>query len=119
MPSSKSFRLIETAETFKVIQVHYFDLDCKRCGLPLAWPLIPLRSHLFSFLQESYFKDLPKAHTAHEGALNGMTFYMGLQAEDGHWAGDYGGPLFLLPGRRVLPWPVGNATVGHKWPDLV
>lgn len=28
-----------------------------------------------------------------------MRFYAALQAEDGHWAGDYGGPLFLLPGR--------------------
>ncbi|OXB61464.1 hypothetical protein ASZ78_010220 [Callipepla squamata] len=27
-----------------------------------------------------------------------MRFYAALQAEDGHWAGDYGGPLFLLPG---------------------
>uniref|UniRef100_A0A674J2J1 Lanosterol synthase n=1 Tax=Terrapene triunguis TaxID=2587831 RepID=A0A674J2J1_9SAUR len=26
-----------------------------------------------------------------------MKFYSGLQAEDGHWAGDFGGPLFLLP----------------------
>lgn len=25
-------------------------------------------------------------------------FYSTLQAEDGHWPGDYGGPLFLLPG---------------------
>lgn len=30
--------------------------------------------------------------------MKGMTFYSRLQAEDGHWAGDYGGPLFLLPG---------------------
>lgn len=67
----------------------------------------PLSSH-FLCLQGSHFKDLPKAHTAREGALNGMTFYVGLQAEDGHWAGDYGGPLFLLPGRRVLPRPVGE-----------
>lgn len=58
---------------------------------------------IFSFpLQKNYFKDLPKAQTAHEGALNGVTFYAKLQAEDGHWAGDYGGPLFLLPGRRML-----------------
>ncbi|KAL0333629.1 UNVERIFIED_CONTAM: Cycloartenol Synthase [Sesamum angustifolium] len=27
-----------------------------------------------------------------------MRFYSSLQAEDGHWPGDYGGPLFLLPG---------------------
>lgn len=28
----------------------------------------------------------------------GLRFYSALQAEDGHWPGDYGGPLFLLPG---------------------
>ncbi|GER49888.1 cycloartenol synthase [Striga asiatica] len=27
-----------------------------------------------------------------------LRFYSTLQAEDGHWPGDYGGPLFLLPG---------------------
>lgn len=26
-----------------------------------------------------------------------LRFYSTLQAEDGHWPGDYGGPLFLLP----------------------
>ncbi|KAB0398983.1 hypothetical protein E2I00_013221, partial [Balaenoptera physalus] len=61
----------------------------------------------------SHFKDLPKAVTAREGALNGMTFYAALQAEDGHWAGDYGGPLFLLPGLLItcyvahIPLPAG------------
>ena len=43
--------------------------------------------------------DSPPAHTAPEAALKGMEFYHLLQAEDGHWAGDYGGPLFLLPGK--------------------
>lgn len=47
-----------------------------------------------------------------------MTFYVGLQAEDGHWAGDYGGPLFLLPGRWVLPQLVGEAALG-SWSGLV
>lgn len=62
--------------------------------------------------QTSYFKNLPKAQTAHEGALNGVTFYAKLQAEDGHWAGDYGGPLFLLPGRRkALPQFQGKAVL--------
>ncbi|XP_052199211.1 cycloartenol synthase-like isoform X2 [Diospyros lotus] len=27
-----------------------------------------------------------------------LRFYSTLQAEDGHWPGDYGGPMFLLPG---------------------
>ncbi|KAF5939261.1 hypothetical protein HYC85_023520 [Camellia sinensis] len=26
-----------------------------------------------------------------------LRFYASLQAEDGHWPGDYGGPLFLMP----------------------
>ncbi|XP_074176499.1 lanosterol synthase isoform X2 [Rhinolophus sinicus] len=72
-----------------------------------------LEAHSLGLDTGSYFKDLPKADTAHEGALNGMTFYMGLQAEDGHWAGDYGGPLFLLPGLLIvchvahIPLPAG------------
>lgn len=44
-------------------------------------------------------RPLPVADTAREAASKGMRFYAALQAEDGHWAGDYGGPLFLLPGR--------------------
>lgn len=117
VPSSKSFRFFtETARTFTYSNSDsLFWLGLSMVKAPLAWPQIPLRSHLFSPLQGSYFKALPKAHTAHEGALNGITFYMGLQAEDGHWAGDYGGPLFLLPGRRVLSWPVGEGTLGHYW----
>lgn len=52
---------------------------------------------LFS-LQTEFISASPAAHTAVEAALKGMDFYSRLQAEDGHWAGDYGGPLFLLPG---------------------
>uniref|UniRef100_A0A8D1LY43 Terpene cyclase/mutase family member n=1 Tax=Sus scrofa TaxID=9823 RepID=A0A8D1LY43_PIG len=74
-----------------------------------------LEAHLLGLDTRSYFKDLPKAHTAREGALNGMTFYTGLQAEDGHWAGDYGGPLFLTPGGWIAwdPGVVGAHQVVH------
>ena len=41
---------------------------------------------------------LPRPSTAQEAAKNGMEFYSQLQMEDGHWAGDYGGPLFLMAG---------------------
>ena len=42
--------------------------------------------------------ELSKACTPKEAAKNGMLFYSKLQAEDGHWTGDYGGPLFLMAG---------------------
>lgn len=48
--------------------------------------------------QSKFVPDSPAAHTVVEAAQKGMEFYSHLQAEDGHWAGDYGGPLFLLPG---------------------
>ncbi|XP_071477715.1 lanosterol synthase-like [Diadema antillarum] len=50
---------------------------------------------------------LPKAKTAKAAAKNGMTFYSKLQTEDGHWAGDYGGPLFLLPGLIIVCYIAG------------
>ncbi|XP_072594595.1 lanosterol synthase [Vulpes vulpes] len=72
-----------------------------------------LEAHSLGLDTGSHFKDLPKADTARAAALNGITFYVGLQAEDGHWAGDYGGPLFLLPGLLItcyvaqIPLPAG------------
>jgi lanosterol synthase len=36
--------------------------------------------------------------TAREAAAKALSFYQMLQCDDGHWAGDYGGPMFLMPG---------------------
>jgi hypothetical protein len=40
----------------------------------------------------------PAARTPVEAARKGIAFYAQVQAEDGHWPDDYGGPMFLLPG---------------------
>jgi len=42
----------------------------------------------------------PVRHSAHRG----WQFYQSLQAEDGHWPGDYGGPLFLAPGLIIASY---------------
>lgn len=39
-----------------------------------------------------------KSDSAFDALQQGMKFYSLLQVEDGNWTGDYGGPLFLLPG---------------------
>lgn len=38
---------------------------------------------------------------------NGISFYESLQADDGHWPGDYGGPMFLLPGMVIGCYTTG------------
>lgn len=40
----------------------------------------------------------PKAESALDAARNGYRFFRHLQVEDGHWPGEYGGPMFLIPG---------------------
>ena len=41
-------------------------------------------------------KSVPSS--AREASIKALSFYQMLQCEDGHWAGDYGGPMFLMPG---------------------
>ncbi|KAF6167348.1 hypothetical protein GIB67_043209 [Kingdonia uniflora] len=36
-----------------------------------------------------------------------MRFYSSIQADDGHWPADYGGPLFLMPGLVIGLYVVG------------
>lgn len=38
------------------------------------------------------------ASTPLEAAEKAVAFYQQIQSEDGHWAMDYGGPMFLMPG---------------------
>ncbi|XP_072300240.1 lanosterol synthase [Eucyclogobius newberryi] len=54
------------------------------------------------------------ARSALDSALKGMNFYKVLQAEDGHWAGDYGGPLFLLPG-LLITCHVAKIPLLEEW----
>ena len=36
-----------------------------------------------------------------------MYFYETLQQDDGHWPGDYGGPMFLMPGLIITLYVTG------------
>lgn len=45
---------------------------------------------------------------AKASAKKGFHFYQGLQAPDGNWPGDYGGPLFLLPGMVIVSYLTKN-----------
>lgn len=51
--------------------------------------------------------ELPKPKDALDAARNGYKFYKNLQAHDGHWPGEYGGPMFLLPGLVIGSYVTG------------
>lgn len=57
---------------------------------------------------------LPPATTPAQAASNGFTFYKRLQAPDGHWSGEYGGPLFLLPGLVIANY-VSRVPMSTAW----
>ena len=62
-----------------------------------------IRSYLASGNTAPDLKSQPK--TAKEAARKAAHYYSMLQTEDGHWAGDYGGPHFLMPG-VIIGWYV-------------
>lgn len=62
----------------------------------------------------------PKPDTAQPADVNaalhkGFEFYRMLQCDDGHWAGDYGGPHFLLPGFVIAAYITGRLKT--MYPD--
>ncbi len=50
---------------------------------------------------------LPRAKDAITAARNGYEYYKTLQCDDGHWAGEYGGPLFLMGGLVIGSYVTG------------
>ncbi|GAA6063805.1 hypothetical protein JCM10212_005968, partial [Sporobolomyces blumeae] len=57
-------------------------------------------------------KEAPE--TPFEAAKNGYEFYKRLQANDGHWSGEYGGPMFLLPGIVIVMY-VTKTAIPQEW----
>lgn len=55
-------------------------------------------------LKEAAFKKSVTGNPAYDALYNGIGYYANLQAEDGHLPGDYGGPMFLLPGLIVASY---------------
>lgn len=49
-----------------------------------------------------------KPATVKDALHKGVHFYSMLQSDDGHWAGDYGGPLFLMPGLICVWYVMGQ-----------
>ncbi|XP_014677721.1 PREDICTED: lanosterol synthase-like [Priapulus caudatus] len=70
----------------------------------------PLERHSLGVATDS---DRTPATTAADAARRAAEFYCSIQAEDGHWAGDYGGPLFLLPVLIIVCHFTGAACIAE------
>lgn len=83
---------------------HYLDSD-EQCT---EWPQDIATKYFLGL--DTQQPDLPPATTPSESIDNCLTFYSKLQLPSGHWACEYGGPLFLLPG-LVITWYVCDVPV--------
>ncbi|MEI6334005.1 MAG: terpene cyclase/mutase family protein [Methylococcaceae bacterium] len=48
--------------------------------------------------------DHPDAQKVTDAVIKGINYFSCLQSDEGHWPGDYGGPLFLLPGLLIASY---------------
>jgi len=80
-----------------------------------VWRYIPNPTTVQSFVEKYLLgldvsNDLPEMEppkNSRQAARTAIKFYSKLQTEDGHWANDYGGPLFLLPGLVITLYCTG------------
>eukprot|EP00039_Didymoeca_costata_P000295 m.45021 g.45021 ORF g.45021 m.45021 type:complete len:725 (+) comp10173_c0_seq4:117-2291(+) len=70
----------------------------------------PAASAYWTGLDVNGDTDVDKKDTSDEvtKALRcGVNFFSSIQTADGHWSGDYGGPMFLLPGYAIVMYVTG------------
>ena len=58
---------------------------------------------------QAFSGQIPQADTAEaqpviDALVKGIHFFSHLQTKEGHWPGDYGGPMFLLPGLVIAAY---------------
>ncbi|KAL5037723.1 hypothetical protein BDEG_25741 [Batrachochytrium dendrobatidis JEL423] len=80
---------------------HYLQTEQERN----AWPQTTFDKYWLGILQDDTVLDHPT--TAIASARNGMQFFKKLQTPDGHFAGEYGGPMFLIPGLVIAMYISG------------
>jgi lanosterol synthase len=89
---------------------HYLETEKERN----EWPQSVIDKYWLGILKDNTVLPTPKS--ALDAARNGLRFYQKLQTEDGHFAGEYGGPMFLIPGLVITmyitqtPFPAGYKT---------
>ncbi|PWN87412.1 putative lanosterol synthase [Acaromyces ingoldii] len=87
---------------------HYLDSE-QAC---VAWPQTDEDRYWLGLGIDA--PTLPTAKTPLDSARNGFAFYRRIQAKDGHWSSEYGGPLFLMPGLLIGMY-VTQTPIPEPW----
>jgi hypothetical protein len=61
----------------------------------------------------------PLAAQCFESFFKGMNYYSALQDEDGHWPGDYGGPMFLMPGLVIASYVTNSELLPEQKREMI
>jgi len=74
-------------------------------------------------LKNEHLPSLPSndklAQQALSTVIKGVNFYQTLQMDDGHWPGDYGGPLFLMPGTVITCYVTGHELRSEQKLEMI
>ena len=81
-----------------------------------TWPACRF---LYSTNLAKELPSLPPAKTPLESARNGYEYYKHLQAHDGHWPGEYGGPMFLIPGLTIGSYITGVPFTDEERREMI
>lgn len=63
--------------------------------------------------------DLKKDDNIGKVLRKAVEFYSGLQMPDGEWGGDYGGPMFLMPGLIIACYITGTKLGEHVIEEMI
>lgn len=101
---------LNNAENFSELELQTFSKDFafNRQSNPTSADKV-FRHQAIQANSSRYSGNTPKAKMPQDqrlidGIINGIHHFSQLQSGEGHWAGDYGGPLFLLPGLLVAAY---------------
>lgn len=101
---------LESANNFSESELQAFskDFSFDRNINPSASDEV-FRQQFEKINTDRYSGTIPNAKTTEEqnlidSLIKGMHYFSRLQSDEGHWPGDYGGPLFLLPGLLIASY---------------
>jgi len=93
-------------QTWRPVQVNNKE-EAEKLQTPLEKHLLTKKSN---DPNANYENEKPLFGSPEQAVEEAVKFYATIQTEDGHWAGDYGGPMFLLPGIIIVLY-IANVTL--------